>query len=124
MRIMKKKILMSSMLFALFILLFVSKNTFATDTGIVNFKATDSEGHDVNNLKVNIYKVASYEELKLVEVEEFEKFDVENLSDENISKMKEYASEKVKTTLTAITNEKGEFTLSNIEPRKVFVSSK
>ncbi len=121
---MKKKILVSSILFALFILLFVSPNTYATETGTINFKAIDSEGHEVNNLEVKIYKVARYENLKLIALDGFNEFDVESLSDENISKMQEYASEEVKDPLTKITNENGEFALSNAESRKILISSK
>ncbi|MBR2587746.1 MAG: hypothetical protein IKD77_00890 [Bacilli bacterium] len=121
---MKKKILVSSIFIALFILLFVSQTAFATETGIINFTAIDSDGHEVNNLEVKIYKVASYEDSNMIAVEKFKEFNIEDASDENISKIQKYSSEEVDAFLTQTTNDKGEFTLSNVEARKIFVSSK
>lgn len=105
---MKKKILVSSVLFALFIPLFVSKTIFGAETGTVKFKAMDSTGQNVNNLEVKIYKVANHV----------------NLSDEKLSNIQEYVPENVKEFLTVTTNDDGEFTLNNVETRKVFICSK
>lgn len=115
---MKKKILVSSILLVLFILIFANQNIFAAQTGTINFKAIDSDGYEVNNLEVAVYQVAKFEDSKFIATDEFNMFDIENLSNENIVSMQEYASENLEYSLTKTTNDKGEFTLNNIEAGK------
>lgn len=114
---MKKKIIVSSILFALLILLFAG-TVFAAPTGTVQFKAIDSDGYEVDNLEVAFYKVADFEVGKFTATEEFKIFDIEDISNENIVSMQEYASENASVLLKRTTNEKGEFTLSEIEAGK------
>ena len=109
---MKKKITIISFIILLMILM--NSVVFASETGTIKFKATDSVGNPVDDLDVKIYKVAETDLPYTHVTDDFKTFDIGDISETNIAKMEEHAINNVNPILTRTTNSNGEFTL-NIE---------
>ena len=108
---MKRKVILSSFVFSILFVFFVSSSVFAISTGTMNFKAVDSTGTKVDNLEVKIYKVANVDNPLIFVEDSFKDFNPEDYSDVNIKKMQEYAKDNVEPILIKTTDVNGEFNL-------------
>ena len=113
---MKKKIIMSSLIFIIVTLLF-SITVNATETGTINFKAVNnSDSSVIADLEIAIYQVSYTENDNFNWGAGFEDctIDISDLSEDNIAELKIYAEENAEILYTKTTDSSGEFTISNL----------
>lgn len=115
---MKKKIILSSLIFIMLIASLIGTVS-ATDLGTIQFVAinnTDSKA--VENLEVSVYQVSKQDEQGNFEFASgFEDctLDVDNLSESNLENLKTYAKTNAEPLFTKITDANGKFTLTNLD---------
>lgn len=115
---MKKKIILSSLIFIMLIASLIGIVS-ATDLGTIQFVAinnTDSKA--VENLEVSIYQVSKQDEQGNFEFANgFESctLDIDNLSESNLENLKTYAKTNAEPLFTKITDANGKFTLTNLD---------
>ena len=113
---MKKKIIMSSLIFIIVTLLF-SITVNATETGTINFKAVNnSDSSVIADLEIAIYQVSYTENDNFNWSSGFEDctIDISDLSEDNIAELKTYAEENAEILYTKTTDSSGEFKISNL----------
>ena len=114
---MKKKTILSSLVFILIILLFAVQ-VYATDTGTINFIAVNnSDSTAIEGLEIAIYQVSYTESNNFNWSTGFEDctIDLDSLTEETISELKTYAEENAEPIFTYTTDENGEFSIANLE---------
>ena len=115
---MKKKIVLISFIFAIVILSIVNP-VHAENLGKINFVAINNTNSEpVEGLEVSVYQVSSQDTNgNFILEEDFENcnIDINDLSEENLENLKNFAKENAETVFTKSTNEKGKFTLENLE---------
>lgn len=115
---MKKKIVLINLIFAIVMLAFVGSVS-ATNSGTIKFVATNnSNGEPIRNLEVSVYQVTKKDEdgNSLFEIG-FEncKIDIDDLSEENLENLKNFAKSNAEPLFTKITDENGNIALENLE---------
>lgn len=115
---MKKKIILSSLIFIMIIASLIGTVS-ATELGTIQFLAinnTDSKA--VENLKVSVYQVSKQDDQGNFEFASgFEDctLDVDNLSESNLENLKTYAKTNAEPLFTKTTDTTGKFTLTNLD---------
>ena len=115
---MKKKIILSSLIFIMLIASLIGTVS-ATDLGTIQFVAinnTDSKA--VENLEVSVYQVSKQDAQGNFEFAfGFEDctLDVDNLSESNLENLKTYAKTNAEPLFTKTTDTTGKFTLTNLD---------
>ena len=115
---MKKKILSISLIFVM-VMLLLAGSAHAENLGIINFNAINSSnGSPVENLEVSIYQVSIQDEdgnfLFNIGFESCG-IDINDLSEENLENLKNYAKSNAEPLFTKTTNVNGKFVLENLE---------
>lgn len=115
---MKRKIILSSLIFIMLIASLIGTVS-ATDLGTIQFVAinnTDSKA--VENLEVSVYQVSKQDAQGNFEFANgFESctLDIDNLSESNLENLKTYAKTNAEPLFTKITDANGKFTLTNLD---------
>lgn len=115
---MKKKIVLISLIFVMFIQAFVS-TVYASDLGKIEFVAiNNSNSTPVENLEISVYQVKVQNAQGSFEfVQGFEQcqIDLDNLSETNLSNLADFAKANAEPILKETTNSNGEFILAELE---------
>lgn len=115
---MKKKIVLISLILLFFTQVFIS-TVFAEDVGVINFNAINStNGEKVEDLQVSIYQVSKHDEdgsfIFDIGFENCE-IDIDDLSKENLEKLKNFAKSNAEPLFIKNTDTSGKFILENLE---------
>ncbi len=115
---MKKKIVLISSIFVMVMLSFVGA-VHAENLGKINFNAIRSnDGVPVENLEVLVYQVSSQDEdgnfIFEIGFENCE-IDIDDLSEENLEKLKVFAKTNAEPLFIETTDANGKFSLENLE---------
>lgn len=115
---MKKKIVLISLTLVMFIFLVINP-VYAAELGVINFNAiNNSNAESIGNLEVSVYKVSKQDNdgnfIFEIGFENCE-IDIDNLSEENLDKLKAFAKSNAEPLYTKITDSQGKFTLENLE---------
>ena len=115
---MKKKIVLISLILVMATLLLMG-SVRAENLGTINFDAIKStDGEPVENLEVSVYKVSKKDEYGNILFEiGFEncKIDIDDLSGENIERIKTFAKTNAEPLFIETTGTNGKFVLENLE---------
>ena len=113
---MKKKIVISSAIASLFIMLF-QITVFAVSLGTIDFIAIDSDNYVVEGLEVAVYKIGVFNNDKFELTENLKNcgINIENYSIDDIKEIEKYAKQNSAIMQTNITDSNGNFSLENIE---------
>lgn len=115
---MKRKIILSSLIFIMLIASLIGTVS-ATDLGTIQFVAinnTDSKA--VENLEVSVYQVSKQDaqgNFEFANGLESCTLDIDNLSESNLENLKTYAKTNAEPLFTKITDANGKFTLTNLD---------
>lgn len=112
---MKKKIVICSTIFALFII-FCSTLVLAQTTGTINFSAV-CESEKISNMEVAIYKIGVLNNDKFEFTQDFAdcNLDKDDLSEENIKRFEEFAINNVTKKEIKTTDSNGRFKQAEME---------
>lgn len=115
---MKRKIVLISLIVMMLILTFVNAVQ-AANLGKIEFIAINNSNSEVvENLEISVYRVSKQDEqgnfLFDIGFENCE-IDIDDLSEENLENLKQFAKENAEPVFTKTTDGKGKITLENLE---------